>query len=858
MALSSDSINLLFKAKGDTDDAKRAFKELRTEIGKVDTEAKKAGTGGGTELTASLAPSKLGGITAGLSAVTLGITAVAGVLATAAGIAGGLTKLLFDLAKEASDYGSAIYDASEKTGLGAETLSALKYAADQSGSSLENVAGSVQKFSVLVGEAQKGSKAAQETLKAYGVTARNLDQALAQAIKAILAEKDATTQAAAAKALFKDRTGEILPVLKSFDGDLPGLIEKLRTMGVLLTDSDAVAADDFGDSLNDLKFQAAAVGRQFAFNFMPDITRAMKEISAWFSSNKDTVRSWATSFGDALRGVLVAIKELVSFYNEHETALRVMIGLSTLGASEGVRGFIGTLKQVGEQSRLAQNALDQQNAWDPTRRGKPSSNPADFNIDPAESERAAAEAKAAADKRRAEREAAYRRELASYKESLKLRMEATKADLEESNQTWEDAFLSRSATEKEFQKNSLGNLDQYVKNVKKILDEQFTADIEGKTESEIRNLTAARQMAERNLQKDVERHRADIAKTIADFDKKDAEAAARQNAELLEQQKQADTESLALLDSLHRQGLLKETEYISAVSKIKREALEAQRAIEDDPSRRAALDSQLRILASQVTADMAEARQREAEEVQNAADAYDRYREKLWAAQMAAAETWAEIANAGPSVFDTWIQSLDNFVGALRDAVGESTGPIDMLTNAFMNVTRAIGQTIQQYLLYGSTGPAVMRKILASALASIAAEAAVRAIYAAALGFFFLAIGAYTDATNAFIAAAIWGTIAVGTGLAARAVAGNAFQQQTSGAYGSSSVSSGQGSGNGGTVYSSRSDQIVDVSRNAPVERGSSLRLDVGIKLDSNGVLDVIRDSVRSNGIMRQLIVDTV
>lgn len=244
-----------------------------------------------------------GGFTAAFGgAIPMAAAAAAGIAAVAtAAIATGAA--IFNLTKSAADYGSAIFDATQQTGLGAETISALKIAADQSSSSLENITGSIAKFNVLVGQANQGNEKANATLARYGVTARDTDAALAQAIKTIAEMTSADQQAAAAKDLFKDRTAAILPVIKSFDGDLPGLINKLRDLGVLMSDEDARAADEFGDTLDTLTTQAGALGRQFATELMPMMTDAMRSISRFMAENKGVARQWGQEVVYTVNGV---------------------------------------------------------------------------------------------------------------------------------------------------------------------------------------------------------------------------------------------------------------------------------------------------------------------------------------------------------------------------------------------------------------------------------------------------------------------------------------------------------------------------------------------------------------------------
>lgn len=133
-------------------------------------------------------------------------------------------------------------------------------------------------------------------------------------------------------------------------------------------------------------------------------------------------------------------------------------------------------------------------------------------------------------------------------------------------------------------------------------------------------------------------------------------------------------------------------------------------------------------------------------------------------------------------------ETLKEFASVIE----ESIIPLgEILRGTFLSVADAIGQTVQNWVLLGETGPAVMRKILAQALANIAAEAAVNAIKELALGFATLFFNPAESAAH-FTAAGLWASIGVGSALAGRAVAGDLFKSKSAGAGGGT-----RGSGNG-------------------------------------------------------------
>jgi hypothetical protein len=303
----AENVGMIFRMDADSKDAVKEIDRAKAGI-----------TGLVSTVTSSVpaASSSMGALGTAASALTgpVGLAAAAVTGLAAVGVTAGIA--LFGLASKAAEYGSAIFDASKKTGLHAEALTALKYAAETSGASFETIVGNVSKFNVLLGEANNGSDKASATLKQYGITATNTSGALEQAITVIHNMTDADEKGAAAKALFKDRTAAILPVIDSFSGDLPGLISKLKELGLTMSDEDAKAADEFGDQVDTLTMQLSALGRMIGQEVMPIFNEMARDISDWLSKNKGEVKSWAESISYWTRRVIGEVKELLLLYEQ--------------------------------------------------------------------------------------------------------------------------------------------------------------------------------------------------------------------------------------------------------------------------------------------------------------------------------------------------------------------------------------------------------------------------------------------------------------------------------------------------------------------------------------------------------------
>lgn len=170
----------------------------------------------------------------------------------------------------------------------------------------------------------------------------------------------------------------------------------------------------------------------------------------------------------------------------------------------------------------------------------------------------------------------------------------------------------------------------------------------------------------------------------------------------------------------------------------------------------------------------------------------------------------------------------------------------EILRDTFLQVADAIGQTVANWVLLGETGPAVMRKILAQALASIAAEAAVNAIKELALGFATLFFNPAESAAH-FTAAGLWAAIAGGSALAGRAVAGDLFKSKTGGI----------GGGNRQEEAGSGQLDPLRLNRAQPQPQTILVKVevenDVRVKSNDSHIINVVKKNVRGAGEIREM-----
>lgn len=170
------------------------------------------------------------------------------------------------------------------------------------------------------------------------------------------------------------------------------------------------------------------------------------------------------------------------------------------------------------------------------------------------------------------------------------------------------------------------------------------------------------------------------------------------------------------------------------------------------------------------------------------------------------------------------VQAAGSVMGNFQAEINAMPSRIDMVS---ASLDKMAGATIQAGVAAAMSGQSIgkaMEQALKATLTSIASEAAVRALYNVALGFYYLAIQAYPQADLAFDSAAFFGAVAAVTGVAGAAIPGGGRGRSSGagagGGYGASASDSGGGgssnpqtlalsSGGGGSRFNGTAHVVV-------------------------------------------------
>ena len=147
-----------------------------------------------------------------------------------------------------TEMGTALQKVSAQTGIAVGKLSALKYAAEQTGANFDTAVDAMKTFQEQLGAAQLGDQGAIDKLGAVGIESIDYQglggferfQKLAEHIASI---PDEAEQARTAIELFGDAGYQLLPMFQLGQKGIQDLCEEAERLGIVMSEEDAKQAE---------------------------------------------------------------------------------------------------------------------------------------------------------------------------------------------------------------------------------------------------------------------------------------------------------------------------------------------------------------------------------------------------------------------------------------------------------------------------------------------------------------------------------------------------------------------------------------------------------------------------------------
>lgn len=242
----------------------------------VNLRANTAAFGKGMDRARVKSKSSMGAITGNLKKIGI----AAGVMGAAA--VAGFALLI----KRSADAADKLGKLSESTGISVEKLSALGFAAEQSGIDMDFVAARMVNLARRAKEADRGVKSYALAFKSLGIELRDNDGNL-KATDALLLEvadgfskmEDGTLKAALATDIFSNQGVALIPLLNKGAAGIRAMMEEGRIFGQVISTETAIAAQDFNDNLDKLKSAATGVANVVLAELAPSMAHLTGEMA---------------------------------------------------------------------------------------------------------------------------------------------------------------------------------------------------------------------------------------------------------------------------------------------------------------------------------------------------------------------------------------------------------------------------------------------------------------------------------------------------------------------------------------------------------------------------------------------------
>ena len=223
---------------------------------------------------------------------------------------------LISMTKSSALVGDEINKASQKTGVAVETLSGLRFAADLSDVSMDQLTASMGKLARAQQDAATGSTQARTTFQALGVTykeadgtLRPLNDVMLDAADQLAHMEDETKRAALAQEVFGKSGMQMLPLLNQGSAAIRAQMEEAKALGVVWTTDAAQGAEAFNDSLTRLGFAAEGFKNDIAQVLIPILTEVTDGVLSWVKANREWIKD---EIQKDVRALVTAATDLLS------------------------------------------------------------------------------------------------------------------------------------------------------------------------------------------------------------------------------------------------------------------------------------------------------------------------------------------------------------------------------------------------------------------------------------------------------------------------------------------------------------------------------------------------------------------
>ncbi|MEK2500213.1 hypothetical protein WN871_10625, partial [Tetragenococcus halophilus] len=210
---------------------------------------------------------------------------------------------LFGLTNKATQAADEIAKGAEKMGVSTDFYQESAYWASQNGISQEQMEKAIGRLNQRMGKAVDGNKKYAEALGKLGVDlgavedgSLSTEDAMAQSITTLSEMENEHKKAALATEMFGTRMArDLLPALNDGSLSMEEAREKAQELGLVMGGEQLEKAEEFQDSMDDVKRSLSAVGMEIGLELMP----YFQQMLDWIIDNMPQIRETITNTFDS-------------------------------------------------------------------------------------------------------------------------------------------------------------------------------------------------------------------------------------------------------------------------------------------------------------------------------------------------------------------------------------------------------------------------------------------------------------------------------------------------------------------------------------------------------------------------------
>lgn len=180
-------------------------------------------------------------------------------------------------------------DAAQALGTTVEELSALSFAAAQSGVSFETLSTGLKNLNKNLADVEKGTSDAAKVMRAFGVTgADSTTEALKKMADGFAKLPTGPTKTAASLAAFGKAGQQMIPFLNEGAAGIEKLMERAKELGVVLDGDTTDKADAFNDAMGEIQAGSQGIVNKITEGLLP----ALQGIAEGFATASGAGDGW--------------------------------------------------------------------------------------------------------------------------------------------------------------------------------------------------------------------------------------------------------------------------------------------------------------------------------------------------------------------------------------------------------------------------------------------------------------------------------------------------------------------------------------------------------------------------------------